>query len=362
MTRPPSGPSAQSLQTRRGEDGIIDVLFSRGTLFHLYIGRWTGNKKLRERDLLLEKEVDKAAIHIGHKKLMPPEAHARIQRIDSRARTFLDARSLPFPLGNARYVPYSKLQEVLVGLRGFVPQWNEAIDFLVANYDRFKDEQLERLGNQNHALADAELAKAAPDKRAQKRRELEQWESDQARINRELYPSTTQLRLKFNFEWRMFRVSPLEGIEQMTGLDADTVIAEHQRVVETSKQFVREAAAMLHVELGEAAENARKLLEENGRLSARTLRPLFEAFESFQSLSFGTSEAQTTIEQIRQRYLRKMGDGATNWELTTDLVNGSKEELQGLLTSISKFATADVAEAAGLRSIRSGDFSRVIDV
>jgi hypothetical protein len=362
VTRPPSGADAHPIQTRAGEDGVIEVLFSRGTLFHLYIGRWTGNKKLRERDLLLENEVDKAAIHIGHKKLMPPEAHARIQRIDSRARAFLDARSLPFPLGNTRYVPYSKLQEVITGLRAFVPQWDEAVTYLVVNYEQFKTEQLERLSHQNHALADAELSKAGPNTREQRRRELAQWESDQLRINRELYPDPDQLRLRFSFGWRMFRVSPLEGIEQMTGLDADTVIAEHQRVVDASKQFVREAAAMLHVELGEAAENARKLLEENGRLSARTLRPLFEAFESFQSLSFGTSDAQATIEQIRHRYLRKAGDGQTNWELTMELANGSKDELQSLLTSISKYATADVAEAAGLRSIRSGDFSRVIDV
>lgn len=350
------------MQTRAGEDGVIDILFARGTLFHLFIGRWTGNKKLREQDLLLEKEVDKAAIHIGHKKLMPPEAWFRIQRIDGRARAFLDARSLPFPLGNSRYVPYSKLQEVLTGLQELVPMWEEAITFLVDNYDRFKAEQLERLSQQNHALADAELGKASPDKRASRREELTQWESDQERINRNLYPTPNQLRSKFNFEWRMFRVSPLEGIEQMTGLDAATVIAEHQRVVESSKQFVREAAAMLHRELGEAAENARKLLEANGRLSARTLRPLFEAFESFQSLSFGTSDAQGTIEQIRHRYFRESGDGEPNWELTTELVNGSREELQNLLTSISKFATEDVAEAAGLRSIRSGDFSRVIDV
>jgi hypothetical protein len=362
VTRPLSAADMTDVQTRVGADGIIEVLFARGTLFHLYIGRWTGNKKLRERDLLMEGEVDKTAMHIGHKKLLPPEAHARIQRLDSRARQFLDARSMPFPLGNSRYVPYSKLSEVIRGLNDLKPQWDEAIDFLIVNYEQFKAEQLNCLAQQSHVFAETELGKVAPEKRVARRKELKAWEEDQDRINRSLYPTAEVLRSKFMFEWRMFKVSPLEGIEQMTGLDADAVAAEYQRIVDTSQQFVREAAAMLHKELGEAAANAASLLKENGRLSARSLRPLFDTFESFQGLSFGQSDAMATIEQIRSRYLARVGTGDTNWELTTDLVNDAKGEFETLLSSISKYAVSDVAEAAGLRSLRSGDFGRVIDL
>ena len=41
----------------REEGGITRVLFDTGTLFHLYIGRWTANKKMNESDLLID-EVD----------------------------------------------------------------------------------------------------------------------------------------------------------------------------------------------------------------------------------------------------------------------------------------------------------------
>lgn len=349
------------VQVRTGADKVTELLFDKGTLFHLYIGRWTGNKKMTEQDLLLE-GVDSNAIYLGHKKLLPYSAQHRLQNIEGQARIYLAGKSIPFLIANARFVSYHVLQEVIERLTRFKQEFEEAREYLCENYPTFKEQQLERLADQAHKRADQEVDKVPYEEKANKRRELNEWEAEQAKKNAMLYPTVEELRAKYVFSWRMFKVSAIEGMNQMSNVDADVLLQEQARIQEDFRAWVREASGLIHQELGEAAAQAKRLLEENGKLSARSLKPLFDAFETFQAVNFaGQSEFQGAIDQVRSRYLVRSGDGTTDYRLSAEVVNRSTDQLREMLGTISQLAVSETAAAAGVRSMRSGEFGRVID-
>lgn len=336
-----------------------EVLFDQGILMHLYVGRWTANRKLRQRDILAE-GLNPDLIHLGHKKLLPKDAQQHLRTIERMARTFVDAHSLDFPIGKAKYVYYRVLPTVTTRLRQFKEDWDAAVDELIEGYPEFQRTQLERLDSQAVALADHEISKISDrDLKVSRRRELETWKEEQKRINRELYPNVDDLKNRFAFEWRLFRVSAMEGVDRMNLLQQQD-LEEAQASVKTDyRNWVRQASAELHRELGEAAAQASRVLSANGRISARSLRPLFEAFETFRAVSFSeSSEFQQAIDRIRQRFV----SGGADLQETAAAVNEAPEELNQLLSTISALAVDRVAEEAGIRAVQSGAFARLLDV
>lgn len=339
-----------------------EVLFEEGVLMHLYVGKWTANKKLRQRDILVE-NVDPSVIYLGHKKLLPREAQQRLTNIEGQARAYVDSHSLDFPIGKARYVYYRILPTIIRRLREFKSQWDVAVDGLIEGYPEFQRQQLEKLDAQAHALSESELQKVDVRLRNDRAMALNLWEEEQRRINRELYPNVDTLRSRYAFEWRLFRVSALEGVDQMNQLDQETLIEAQNALRADFRQWVRQASAQIHRDLGEAAANAHRMLEENNRLSARSLRPLFEAFDAFQSVTFSAgSEFQNAIERIRQRYLTNDPSGGADFQRTAEAVNGSPDELRQLLQGISRLAVDQIADEAGIRAVQAGSFARLLEV
>ena len=122
-------------------DNVLDVLFDTGTLVHLYIGRWTANKKLKPEDVLLDGKVDNNAIYLGHKRLMPKDALQPFVRLEGSARNFLSRNSIRFPVGNAFFVRNQVLPTVLEGLTSRKAEWVSSLSSFVENYDGEKRKQ-----------------------------------------------------------------------------------------------------------------------------------------------------------------------------------------------------------------------------
>jgi Protein of unknown function (DUF3150) len=344
-------------------NAVTRILFSSGTLFHLYVGRWTGNKKMHERDLLLE-EIDKETVYLGHKKLLPREAQETLQRLEGEARRFVENRSVQFPIGrNSRFITFRALREVITRLRQFKTDWDAAVNVLLESYPRIQQEQLQRLEQMSQNRAAQELNKVAPYARVEKQQELDAWLESQRKVNRELYPPIEELRSRFAFEWRMYQINVTEGEQAISALDPEEVLAEQNRLRRDLNRWVSDVAVAMHRELGQAAANARRILEENGKLNPKNLRPLFEAFETFNAVNFaGPSQFQGMIESIRMRYLRRTGAGDTDWSLTADTVNSASGEMSTLLGTIAELAVEETAEKAGVRTVRAGSFGRVLDL
>lgn len=350
-------------EARPDAQGITRLLFNTGILFHLYVGRWTGNKKMTESDLLLE-EIDKDTVYLGHKKLLPKDAQERLQRLEGEARRYVEARSVPFPISrSARFVTFRVLRDVISRLRRFKAEWDVAVEELLENYQRIQTEQLARLDQMSQQRAREELAKVPPHAHREKDKELQAWLEAQRKKNRELYPPVFSLKERFAFEWRTFQMSVAEGEGMVDALDADAVLEEQARVRQDLNRWVSDVAVAMHRELGQAASNAKRLLEENGKLNPRNLRPLFDAFETFNAINFaGPSQFAQVIESIRTRYLRRTGAGDTDWGLTAETVNNSTDEMRSLLSTIADLAVEETAEQAGVRTMRAGSFGRVLDL
>lgn len=344
------------------QSGLTEALFQRGALMDLHIGRWTGVKKMQPSDMLLAEDFDENAIYLGHKKLLPKKAMEKLIELEGKARTALAARSVDFPIAGARFVTYTTLPAVVDKLNDIKRQWGEEVESLARDYPALMEEQLELLDRQAHNFVAEELKKSPPEKQEERRKELDSWLKTQGLKNKSFYPTIAELKRKFDFSWRMFTISALEGINE---LDVAEVQAAQARLREDLQAWVRTATASVHQALGEAAANAKGLLEKNGKLTPRNLSPLFNAFESFLSVDFtGKSTFRETIEEIKKRFLVSNPDGTYNLAMMVENIDNAagRNEFQSLLSTMSDLAVAETAEQAGIRSLHRTDFGRMIEV
>lgn len=345
---------------------IHKILFDKGILMNLYIGRWAALRKLRPGDMLMEK-INEDAYYLGHKKLLPKKAMEKLVTLEGKARTALAKRSLDFPVGGGRFVYYKTLDEVFTVLNDLKKQWDEEVEILIADYPVLREEQLKALDSQADNLAKEELKKAQDQKEHEvKWSQLQGWLETQRKENRELYPPVEVLKTKFPFEWRVFNVSAPTGLEQMSSLSAEQLAAAQKKLQDDMQSWVKEAATLMHKALGEAAAQAKSLLEKNGKLHPKNLKPLFEAFESFKAIDFtGQSAFLKTVEEVKKKYGVEK-DGSIDYELTAGAINYSdfmKAGLGELLGSMAKLAVDEVAVEAGKEAIsKVGEFSRFVDM
>lgn len=345
-------------------DNVTEMLFERGVLVDLHIGRPTFQRKLRQSDLLIE-GLDEHVLYLGHKKLLPKEALEKLITLDGKARTALADKSLAFPISGARFVRRETLSDVLRSLHEVRVEWQAAITALVTQYPEFKTKQLEQLRKQAEKLVATELQKyqAGTDVYVEKAAQLGLWLEQQGAANLAMYPPAEELFGLFPLHWRMFKVQAA-GVSEMDEVAHEQFKMAQEQLKGDLRKWVKQAGAEMHKALGEAALNAKNLLEKNGKLDPRSLRPLFNAFETFNAVDFtGTSDFHTVIEQIKQRFGVRNLAGNMDYEQTSAAVQGSVESFKELLTSVSNLAEEEIAAKAGMVALsKAGEFSRVIEL
>jgi hypothetical protein len=341
------------------------VLFNRGTLMDLYIGKPTFQKKLRQSDLLVE-GIDTNAVYLGHKFLLSKKATEELVTLEGRARRALADRSLEFPLSGARFVYYQALTGVLSELKGLRDEWNAAVEDLLVRYPELKAEQLAVLDGHYETMMANELAKTPAGDRPQKEVTLRNWLEQEKLNNRGLYPQVEGLRSVFHFEWRMFKISALSGLEQMSTLDQDALFQAQDQLRQDLQNWVRTAAVEMHRVLGEAAANALSMLNKREKLNPRNLRPLFDAFETFKAIDFtGSSSFQEVVDRIKSTFGIMNADGNLDYERIADRINHTADMtmFRDLLSKVADLATDQIAEEAGITALKKvGEFQRVIEV
>lgn len=344
------------------DNGITDLIFNEGTLFDIDIGRWAAVKKLTAREVLLE-DLDAKAVHLGHKRLLPKEAMVDLIRLEGKARSLLDTHSLQFPIAGARFVYLRTLHTLIEGLMEIRQRYFTAVAQLVEEYPTHKAHQLERLNKMAEDRYTVELTKfRGMSNYDSKKTELDQWLANEKQANEDKYPDVSSLRSRFRFDWHIFRISQFTG--DGTTLSAEEINEAQVKLKSELNNWVRTAVVSMHKALGEAALQAKELMEKHGKLNPRNLRPLFDAFETFKSIDFtGSSDMQGVIDQVRARF-GVVKEGEVNYEATAEYINsgGSQGEFTELLNSMSQLAVEDAAQKAGLSAIRrAGRFARVIE-
>ena len=346
-----------------------DTLFSKGVLIDLTIGRWTGQKKLKSDDLGIE-GLDTEVIYLGHKKLLPKEALEPITNLEARARVYLANHSVSFPIGGANFIFNSSMETVLAKLDEFHREWDAAVNQLIEKYPQFKEQQLvrldadtERIWNEKIGHANDRFAAHALnlDDWTAEKKALADWMTLQKRQNRTLYPAAVELREYFSFKRRLFKISAADGI---TGLSKDEVEKAQVELKLDLQKWVKDSATAMHQALGEAAKRAMDMLEKNGELQPRNLRPLFNAISTFQSMDFTQgSETLKTVEEIRKDFLARVpGAKEDDFEITAERMKQDTDHVKELLSKMSELAVEGTAREVALNSLKSGEFARCVDL
>jgi hypothetical protein len=342
-------------------NGIAELLFNEGTLFDLNIGRWAAIKKMKSNEVLLG-DIDEQAIYLGHKRLLPKEATETIIQVEGKARSLLASRSTIFPIAGARFVALRALPQLIEQMGKLRESFFRAVDDLVNAYPDLRGAQLSRLNKVVDDLAAKELAKYInqPEHPSQVEK-LKEWSENEKKHNSELFPPWVEVRERFRFDWHLFKVSAFEG--DGSTVSAEQMLEAQQKMKNDLQRWVHEATVSMHRSLGQAAMQARSLLQRQGKMNPRNIKPLFDAFDTFKAIDFtGSATVQQMIDRVREQF-GVMQEGHVNLEATAEAANRSQEAFSELLDTMSQLSVQETAEKAGMDAInRAGRFSRVIEM
>jgi hypothetical protein len=242
-----------------------DSVFLAGSLIDLDVGIWSGLTRLKPEDLgIAETPEVKAALQLGHERLIPKEALEEIFRIVWRARTNVELVSLRFTaVQGARFVPVQKREQLEQDLLGFQADFNEAVQNFLSEYEKHKAEM--------RPLIETALRQAA--------KSPQDAEIGIARILNS-YPSIEALQNKFKFCWRAFGISvPKDGAKG--GIIAET---------EDAREVVLNMVRQLREEATEKLTSVLQLLIRGGKFTSKTVNSVSEVCKRLKSLNFFQDE------------------------------------------------------------------------
>ena len=122
----------------------MENLFEKGCLVQLSASVWGATRKIQPRqitDLPVSGEWLRAS-----KKLVDPDALKPINKIINKARSYLTATSLPFPIKGMEFVPKEMISRVDERLNGFKSEFNHSVETFMGSYDRLREVAMVHLG------------------------------------------------------------------------------------------------------------------------------------------------------------------------------------------------------------------------
>jgi len=309
------------------EPAIADAVWNSGVLMGVHVSRPQFHVRNRPHDLLRD-DMNKEVMDPGFKKMIAPSALKDLASLESKARTCLGNRSVPFKLfSESRFVASSTLPKILKELETIKKEFDaETEKFLVA-YPRLKDEALNLLDAESQKMVDAALLKMDPKLLNQGRLDLLEWFDNQSAYNRTLYrrwESDGDLHRHFKMSWSIGRIT-LEGMENLN-LTHDTLVQMQKEYKENMKNWVQEATSSMHQVLGQKAAHVKEMLEKQGKLDPRNVKPFFEALEAFKDLDFtGSSNFRSIVDAIQVRF-GVVKNGEFSADLSAAAIAGSQEQ------------------------------------
>lgn len=345
------------------EPDITKALWDCGVLMGVHVNRPTFHVRNRPSDLLID-DMNKNVMDPGFKKMIAPDALKKLATLESKARTCLTSRSVPFKVFlEGRFVYSTALPKILKELESLREEFNAETEAFVVAYPRLKDEALTLLDAEAQKLVNNVLKNLGGESLDQKRLELDEWFVGQCEYNRTLYKRWEEgdMHRHFLMDWSIGHVT-MEGMENMN-LDSATLAQMQSTYKKDVQNWVREATVSMHQVLGEKAVHIKEMLEKQGKLNPKNLKPFFEALEAFKDLDFTNSSGfRKSVEEIQARF-GVVKNGELDMELTAAAVTGSQAQFTAMLNTVSALASSDVAEQAGLQALASsGQFNRVIDL
>jgi hypothetical protein len=342
---------------------ILNVVFKKGVLFDITIGRWSALHQMGTNDLLLKK-LNRKIIYPGHKKLLPEEASYPLIHLEGKIRTFVRKRSMDFPVSGAVFVNFKTLPAMLKGLKQLRAEFEVKAQELYDTWEEVKEKQIKALDEESYKIA-VQNGLHEPYTPPSDKEILQDWLKAQHLQHLSLYPDKDALLKKYYVSWSMFKVNPLEknAAESISEEDAAFITQQQEQLKASMEKWVKDKAAEMHKKLGEAALQAKSMLADNGKLNPKNLKPLFNAFEEFAAIDFAGSSFEAVIDDIKNKYGSVISkDGEMDYKAVAENVNGSTDEFDSLLSTLADLAVEDVAKQAGATSLANSDFKRVVEI
>lgn len=315
------------------ENTFLDALTRKGVLLSVSVRYWRARKKLAPEDLGLDPDsVDDRLFSLGHKRLLPKEALARLALIESRAHALVDGSTFPFLGGIARYLPNPKLEETYARLNG-----------LHGEFELCRDEFLTRYGTLREASL-AEWREAAARLPVDPQRLLA--------VIADAFPSREQVGRHFAFDIRTFQIAMPEALptRQMVELGTQREIIEARRQAAMSakaeieascREFIADCTASLREQTAKLAEEMLETIRTTGNVHQKTLNRLVNFIDTFGQLNFmDDTEMAAQLDAVKAQLLeRPAAEYRDSRHARSQLVNG----LSRLRETAADLARQDVS-------------------
>lgn len=134
----------------------LDQIFQDGVLIDLQVGYWQARAANTTRDLGIAKSRDLLPDFIaglGTKRLIDKNLVDTWGNLANRARYAITKRSFEFPIGKHRFIPLAALPAAEIELQDIKREFETSIDYLVRNYDAFRERMLSKSPEHRRALA-----------------------------------------------------------------------------------------------------------------------------------------------------------------------------------------------------------------
>jgi hypothetical protein len=282
------------------KNGLKDSLYKAGVVADLTISDWQGTTKLTPEDLGLTSLPEEGElIRLGKKLLLHKDSLQKVRAFKFEAQTFLYDNSFQFPFGATQFVPYLKLSAMIEKMEKCKAGFEGAVEEFLKEYDRIREEVLaeygvffERILRERNHITESEI-------QFEKERLLRETEKK--------YPSVSELRRKFRFQFSVFEVN-LPDFKDLTSeeaLDKARLNVEleneyRQRVLDKIDGFLDEVHGNLKQLALDTVEYLKKRVE-GGRLNIKTVKAFMHYADTFKEMDFVGFDVSTKIDDVRKK-------------------------------------------------------------
>ncbi|MCF7854911.1 MAG: DUF3150 domain-containing protein [Candidatus Pacebacteria bacterium] len=313
---------------------LLDALTVKGVLISVSIRYWRARKKLRPEDLGLDPDtVDDRLFSLGHKKLLPKEALAKLALIESRAHALVEANTFPFLGGIAHYLPNAKLQDLTTKLEALRDEFDGCRDEFIARYGRLRQQALDEWRRAAETLTDD------PER--------------MLGVIADAFPDVDRIENKFSFDIRTFQIAVPEAVPQAQlvelGTQQEVIEARRQAVasarheIEAScRDFIGDCVATLREETAKLCDEMLATINSTGYVHQKTLNRLVKFIDQFKELNFvNDTEMERQLEKMRGEFLSRTAQEYRDSDTARGhLVKG----LRGLRRRAAEMAHEDAGE------------------
>jgi hypothetical protein len=207
------------------ENNKVGNVFEKGVLVNLTSSVWGGKRKIPS-SYLNRQDADPDFI-TAHKLLVDKESIEPIEKARGAARSWLQNRSLPFPIKGVLFVPKDIIDRVDEKLQGFQDDFYEKVNEFLEKYDAIKIQSKEKLG------------------------EL---------YNPSDYPDDVNSR--FNFSWNFFI---MDSPDNLSAISPALYARENHKFQVAMKSFEETAMATLRDNFGKMIGNMAEKMTGTGK-------------------------------------------------------------------------------------------------